>query len=209
MNLKTKVTLPQETIERITAEERLRFQLREELLSDKSGTSGSKALKFLNSAFGLFLLTTIFVSGLGGLFTWWNQKIKEDQALRQQQKKLLAEFDFRLNELDSRISQIAKANDPDSKGLYTVYVYRAALGAQFQPTLPEFRDVTWAGIIIQLDSLGISEHSAQAIGATRDLASDEYAGKGKTYSFFAPGYLEERARILHAYDLAARTKIDR
>jgi hypothetical protein len=204
-----KTPLPEETMERIAAEERFRLQVREELQREtKRDSSDSKTLKFLNSAFGIFLLTTIFVSGLGGIFTYWNQRAKEKEIRRQQQKKLMAEFDFRLNELDTRISEISKTNDPDRKGVYTIYVYRAALGTQFQPALPEFRDVTWAGIIIQLDNLGISENSSQAIAATRDLASDEYAGKGQTYSFFAPGYLEERAKILHAFNDDAWKKID-
>lgn len=206
MHQKPEISLPEETIERITAEELVRLQVRERLHANDR--PDSRVLKFLNSAFGLFLLTSLFVSGLGGFFTYWNQKTKENEVRRGEEKKLLAEFDFRLSELDTRISEIARTSDLDVKGADTIYVYRAAMGSDFQPALPEYKNEHWAGIIIQLSSLGISENSAQAITATRDLTSGNYAGKGPGgLSFFAPGYLEDRAKTLHEYREAAWKKI--
>lgn len=209
MDSKLPLSLPEDVIQRITAEEMVRFEVREHLRRKKTDDSSSKLLKFLNSGFGLFLLGTIFVSGLGGLFTYWSQKTKDKQAQQEVEKKLLAEFEFRLRELDARISEIDASSDVDTKGADTIYIYRAAMGtSDFQPALPEFKNEHWAGVIIQLDDLGVSENADKAITATRDLTSGNYARKDNLgRGFFAPGYLEDRAKILRSYRDDARKKI--
>lgn len=173
MDLKSTTPLSDEVIERIAGEERLRFRLRKEFEREKKDTSGSKLLKFLNSAFGLLLFTSIFVTGLGGFFTWWSQRAKETESRLQMERKLMAEFDFRLYAIDVWISHIAQTADVERKGVYTIFVYRAARGEkEFQTTLPQFKNEDWAGIVSQLNSLGITENFAKAIRATRDLQED-------------------------------------
>jgi hypothetical protein len=209
MGDKPPISLPDEAIQRITAEEMARFEVRERLRKKKTDNSESKTLKFLNSAFGLFILTTIFVSGVGGLFTWWNQKNKDEQAKTEIEKKLLAEFEWRLVDVDARIATIGSTSDVDVKGAETIMIYRTAIGApEFQSALPEFKNEHWAGIIIQLDDLGVSENAAQAIVATRDLTQDVHVGidnHGRGY--LAMDYLTGRAKILHLYRDSARKKI--
>lgn len=211
MDLKLTTPLPDEVVARIAEEERLRFQLREELQKEKKDVSGSKFLKFLNSAFGLLLFTSIFVTGLGGLWTWWNQRVKETESRLQNERKLMAEFDFRLYAIDVWIGHIAKTTDLERKGVYTIFVYRASRGEkEFQTTLPQFKNEDWAGIVSQLNSLGITDHFADAIRATRDLQDGEYdlySPKGNL-GYFAPGFLEARAATLHEYSQAAWKKVD-
>lgn len=60
--------LRDEVIRRITAEEVLRFEVQERLRKKETDSSDSKTVRFLNSAFGLFLLSAVFISGLGGVF---------------------------------------------------------------------------------------------------------------------------------------------
>jgi hypothetical protein len=204
-------SLPEDIVERIIAEERLRLQVREELERAKKtqSTSGLNLWAFLNSGFGIFLLSSIFVTGLGGLFTYWTQHNKEKEERVREEKRLLAEFDFRLKELETRITQINSTNNIEEKGTFTVFIWRAARGdGGFQAAVPEFRNVHWADIVIQLDSFGISENSAAAIAAIRDfetLAGQKTPGR---YTVFPDGYLEQREKTLRSYSEKAWKKVD-
>jgi hypothetical protein len=204
------ISLPDEVIQRITAEEILRFEVQARLKKKGSDDSDSKTVKFLNSPFGLFLLGAIFISGVGGLFQLWNEKSKHEEIQRDAQRKALAEYRWRLADLDQRIAEIEKTTDVETKGVDTIMIYRASYGAiEFQPTLPEFKNESWAGVITQLETLGVSENAPQAIIATRELIDGPIAGQDThNRGYFAPGYLEERAKILHLYYDSARKKIN-
>lgn len=203
--------LPEHVIRQVIAEEKLRSQVREELERERKGTNASKSglWMFLNSAFGVFLLSSIFVTGLGGLFTYWSQHARERDARIREEKKLLAEFDFRLKELQTRIAEIQSATNVEDKGALTVYIWRAARGnSDYQPAVPEFKNVHWADIIIQLESFGISEGASEAIAATRDLETGVGVVTPKGYTVFPANYLEQRESILQKYDEKAWKKVD-
>jgi hypothetical protein len=201
--------LPDEVIRRITAEELLRFEVQERLRKKETDSSDSKTVKFLNSPFGLFLLSAIFISGLGGLFQLRTEQLKQAEARREVQEKLLSEYRWRLNSLDRLIAETEKATDVDTKGADSILIYRIAYGAtEFRTSLPEFQNESWAGIITQLDEFGISESAVQAINATNDLMSGPYAGQDSIKrGYFAPGILEDRAKSLHLYYDNARKRI--
>src|ERR1700677_4503024 len=95
-----KPQLTGETVERIILEETIRLEVRANLERRKSDESASRLVKFLNSSFGLFLLSTIFVTGLGGLFTYWTQRTKDIRTEQGTKEKLLAEYEWRLIDLD-------------------------------------------------------------------------------------------------------------
>lgn len=203
------VGLSEEAIQKISAEEQLRFRIREELDKEKRSDADSKISKFLNSAFGLFLCTSIFVTGFGGLWTWWNQRARETESRLEMERKLMAEFDFRLYTLDAWISHIENTPDPYRKGLYTILIFHAANGDTFQPTLPEFKG-SWGGVVSQLNGFGISDHFADALRVMVDLQDGEYphySSQGNL-GYFDPGYFEARSKILHAYSEAAWKKVD-
>jgi len=206
---KLPVSLPDEVIKRITAEELFRFEVQGRLRRKETDGSESKTVKFLNSAFGLFLLSAIFISGLGGMFQLWSEKIKQNEVQREVQKKILSEYRWRLNGLDKLIAEAANATDVDTKGADSILIYRISYGAvEFQPSLPEFKNESWAGVITQLDEFGISESAAQAINATNDLMGGPYAGQDNLKrGYFGPGILEDRAKTLHLYYENARKKI--
>jgi hypothetical protein len=209
MEGKAPISLSDEVIQRVTAEEILRFDIQSRLKKKDTDGSDSKAVKFLNSPFGLFLLGAIFISGIGGLFQLWNDRSKHEEIQRDAQRKALAEYRWRLAELDQRIVEIQKTTDVEIKGVDTIMIYRASYGAiEFQPTLPEFKNESWAGVITQLDTLGVSENAAQAIIATKELIDGPIAGHDtNNRGYFAPGYLEERAKVLHLYYDSAHKKI--
>lgn len=201
--------LSEDVIKRITAEEFLRFEIQERLHKKEISTSDSKALKFLNSAFGLFLLSAIFISGVGGAFQLWTARLKDDEARRDVQKKLLSEYRWRLNDLDRLIAETEKTADIDVRGADSIYIYRIAYGTvDYQPSLPEFKNESWAGIITQLDEFGVSDSAAEAIASTSVLMNGPYAGIDSIKrGYFGPGILEDRAKILHLYYDSARKRI--
>jgi hypothetical protein len=211
-----KSNLPDDAVQRIVHEERVRFAIRQELerAAKIEQELGSNVWRFLNSSFGLFLLTSILVSGVGGLLTYWNQQTKDTAARYQQEKKLLAEFDFRLNDIDSKITRIAQVSDPDEKGELTNHIYSAAHGSpEFQPAVPEYKQVHMAAIVVQLDSWGLSDHAAEAIAATRDLDSGLVMQNGvvdrspKGYRLLPLEYLQKRAKTLHQFSESAWNKL--
>jgi hypothetical protein len=202
MNEPQNPQLPQHALERIASEEAARLRIRQELEKATSGdrADGTRFWQFLNSALGIFVLTTIFVSGIGGIFTLWQQHSKEMEARKSQALRLLAEFDFRLNEFDFRATRIAQLDDTTKQGQETIYIWRAARGnVDFQPALPEFHNVHLAGIIIQLVGLGASDGSADAIAATRVLENGNTVPVAGGFGLFPPGVLEAQRNILHHY----------
>lgn len=212
MGSTSKGLVPDDVIQRITAEEMVRFEVQGRLRDQEEDRSRAKLMKFLNSGFGLFLLSTILVTGLGGVLSWWNQRSTEQRTQKELEKKLLAEYQWRLIEVDARISDITAATNPDIKQGDTIYIYRAAMGApEFHAALPEFQNEHWAGLIIQISDelydLGASdEATAQAITAARELTSSNYVSdQGKNY--LPVEYLEPRSKILHTYLDSARKQI--
>jgi len=208
MEEKSPVSLSDEVIHRITAEEMVRFEVRERLEKKKSDDFDSPLMKFLNSALGLFLLTTIFVTGAGTLFTYLTQRAKDIEAKQQIEKKLLAEYEWRLTDLDARIAQNAGTQDVETKGVNSIMIYRTTMGIDFPTSAPEFRGVPWSGLIIQLEAFGATEHASEAIVTTRSLTDGPYIAQDTHQrGYFGPGVLEEYSRILHQYHDIAQKKI--
>lgn len=159
-----------------------------------------KLWAFLNSAFGIFVLSSILVSGLSAALTYAQSRAQESKNQAAQVRRLLAEFDFRLNEIDVRAARIRNTDSRTEKGQQTMYVWRAARGnSDYQPALPEFRNVHWAGIIIQLDGFGVAGNAALAVAATWDLENGRTVAAEDGYYLFPPNFLEQKARTLRAY----------
>jgi len=204
--------VPPDIEEAIYEEEKLRLRVRAELADAAQKVTGSdKPLTFwtfLNSQFALFLMGAIFVSGLGGAFTLWHQSHQERNQRIVSARRLLAEFDFRLNELDTRIKNLSTIPEADG-GAESTYVWRVARGdSAFQPALPEFKNVHWAGIVIQLDTLGFGDETSKAVQATRDLENGGSIRTTTGYSLYPAGFLASRSATLHKFRDAAWSKVD-
>ncbi|SEB44417.1 hypothetical protein [Terriglobus roseus] len=196
-----KPVISKSTREAIYLEEKARLLIREELAAEQKSKAAQPLTlwSFLNSQFALFLLGAIFVSGLGGAITYWNQAQHEKEAKYENARKLLAEFDFRLNELDFRIGNIVRGPQA-GVDIQRTYVWRVARGDQaFQPALPDYRNVHWAGLAIQLDTLGFGVDTAQAVQAARDLENG--------YPGYTPSFLAIRSEELHRFSDTAWKKV--
>jgi hypothetical protein len=204
-----KPQLTEETVERIIAEETIRLEVREKLDKRKSDDSSSGLLKFLNSSFGLFLLSTVFVAGLGGLFTYWTQRTKDLRTEQGTKEKLLAEYEWRLIDLDGRIAQNhANPEKPEVWGVNSLMTIKAVNGNDFATTLPEFKEVNWAGLIIQLRELGISDYADEAIRATKVLTDGPFPHEDSGHrGYLDPEVLDRLSGTLHKYFDSAHKKI--
>ena len=164
------MSIPEEMQQQIREEEAFRAQIRRELEAQKP-QEPITTWKFLNSSFGILLLTSIFVTAAGSGFTLWNQKNDAAIAKRKEERKLLDEYDMRLKEIKYYTGQIQQASNDNQRGQLLMYVWFAARGTpEYQPALPEFRSAHMAGLIVQLEGLGILDPTAKtAIDATEDL----------------------------------------
>lgn len=106
-------TIPDSEKERISREEQYRLEVRRQLEDTKS--KGHRALGFLNSSFALWLLSAIFLSGTGTVYSCWEKdreatRVKHDREtdvarLRIQTELALAEENrITIERLDTEIS---------------------------------------------------------------------------------------------------------
>jgi hypothetical protein len=118
--------------------------------------------------------------------------------------KLISEYDFRLNELETRDEEIKQAANDDDKGALQVYIWRAVRGnSDFQPSLPEFANMHMVGVIVRLEEAGFTEHAKEAIQAARDLENGSAEAHSHQsphgYGVFSQEYLDSRIKALRSY----------
>jgi hypothetical protein len=172
--------VPQELVSRIFQEERVRLQIKTQLES----TAADKKLTFwtfLNSGVGLLILTSLLVTGLGTALGWWHEGFQRRQTRLEAARKLFAEYDARLGQIRTYTAEVAQTPDADKKGELIMYEYYAARGTpEYQPTSPDFRGVPLTGILVQLQTLGYQDKSAdRAMSAARDLDTGVEMENGK------------------------------
>jgi hypothetical protein len=162
---------------RIRIEEQFRMQLRTILEKEKKDEDDSDSRKksglyaFLSSKLGIVFLTAILVPTFGGLYTHMQQRANERTTENRQVMKLLAEFDWRLAEIEYQQNRIPNASNPQ-KWASAAYIWRAIVGnEEFATTLPEFQRIHLAGIVSQLRSLGYSDPNALAFKTIKDMES--------------------------------------
>lgn len=144
--------LSPEEISKIRQQELLRMQLRQELTENKEGKFG--IWQFLNSNFGLWLLSTVAV----GFITWSYTKWKETKEAR-------ADRDYKISMLDAEITYRLNNVEQHLESASTLAQYEAAIhdivgnpgiGAQ-QPASPgvteTYKNASTIGLIILLKSL--------------------------------------------------------
>lgn len=156
------MSIPEDVQARIREEKSFRAQIKRDIESQKTGEKIT-LWKFLNSNLGILIITSIFVTGLGSLFTLWNQKHDAAEARRREQRKILDEYDMRLNEIKFHTSAIEQATNDVRREQLLMYVWYAAHGTQeYQPALPEFRGAHMAGLVVQLEGLGDVDTTSMA-----------------------------------------------
>jgi hypothetical protein len=188
MSTPTESLLTEERKNHILAEERYRLEIKNALEEErKDDITESRTWKVLNSNLVIVVVTSIFVTGFGTWLTWLHQSHAETIQTQRLEKKLLAELDLRLVEIKGAVVEVKRTTNEGEKGSYLMYAYYAARGTpEYQPTWPEFKGAHMAGLVIQLDALGISKGAADAIAATIDLDTGVEIKDGKQWQAAPP-----------------------
>ena len=116
--------IEQKDRDRILLEERYRQEIRKQLAEPKSD---SRIKQFVNSAFGLWLFSAIFISGAGTLYQNWQKQVDEDKAKFQKKldegatnreaiSKLDVEISYRLSSGLLELSSVEERIDAQHAG---------------------------------------------------------------------------------------------
>lgn len=141
------------TEKRILSEENFRFEIRKKLYPETSHST----LKFLNSPFVLLIISSVFIGGLGKLYTDNQEYINRENERHRNVITLMAEFNHRYQYIKN-ITKTIKKNEiknETSQGEH-ILLWRAIVGhADFNTALPEYKNNHWGGILARIDSLDV------------------------------------------------------
>ncbi|MDX2179841.1 MAG: hypothetical protein SFV18_09635 [Bryobacteraceae bacterium] len=99
--------------ERIRLEEALRYEIRVRLAESKDVFTPGWA--FLNSTFGVWLLSALFITGAGGAFTYWQQWNAERMKKEDTISKLDLEICYRFSQVIGRLHELTDGASPRAK----------------------------------------------------------------------------------------------
>lgn len=106
--------LPDAERERIRLEESYRLEVRNQLNTDAPKRKGPGAWAVLNSSFGLWVLSAVFITGAGALFTQ-RQEAHASAAKRQETiERLDLEISYRISRVLGDLFSLAPATTTDS-----------------------------------------------------------------------------------------------
>jgi hypothetical protein len=176
--------LTEEEMKRIAAEERYRHSVRKSLEEDAAqpaaaqataaaappapGGLGSRAMEFLNSSVGMWLLSSVVLTGGAALI----QQIQHNHEIRMKNRQDLVSHRFEIeHRLDNMIFLLRRAK--------TVGEAKAALGGVYKSTIPltqELKDRSLASLYLSVYTLLVGseqQRTAQAIELVRRLEDSE------------------------------------
>jgi hypothetical protein len=168
----------------IRQEEIYRHEVQQALTEKKpKEKSGGSLWAFLNSAFGLWLLSTLAVS----MITWGFSKLQEDRANelanRDAFQHLNTEIGARIHQLSVLAKDLGKNATPDAEGKYNVhvdvpiydmwaYLGRPPSDTQIGPIInvyPEYKDLTTLQLFYELEAVSPDDQKAEIIQAQTAL----------------------------------------
>lgn len=176
--------LPEATRNRILLEESYRAEVQEQIKKREGQkvSHTSRLIRFLNTSFGLWLLSAIFITGAGSLYTQWRiaheERQKKEAGLRTEAKKM-AEVRGRLRlEIGHRISQtvvllwnLSDRKDPSRLGAGHSVAEVEALLATFQSgggqklgsLYPEFENQNTLALMTELRRIEDTKQSMDVL----------------------------------------------
>jgi len=160
--------LTDDEIQRIAEEERLRFRLRSEL-DPPSKDKQSKLLAFLNSPFGLFLLSSVLLAGLTGFFAQLQSHARQIEARNQDIIKITTELKYRMSWLKHFSKE--KKEIPGNELAASRFIWYTVRGdpKYYAPSGPEFSSVTSYSLISKLRLLGLTTGTDAALESVNAL----------------------------------------
>lgn len=169
-NKEAEVRLQEASLRRVELEEAYRQKVREEL---RDGDPRAQQMKqrvwqLLNSAFGLFLMSSVLISGLSWGYTQWVEARNEQSELGERIRKLDLEIAYRLHYLD-RLGD----GKVDHNVVYDVdTVFNGEMEDWLpSPSFPEFEKRSVASLMWDLQSL-LTEEDADSVKIASRAAFD-------------------------------------
>ncbi len=152
-----------EDIGRITEEERLRKELREAFDGNAKKESQSWLWKFVNSAFGLFLFSSVILAGITGLYTRLQAHLRDVEQRNLEVLRTTTELKYRLEQMKRYADQMKRAA-PGNKSVASDFIWWVVRGGpeNYRPSGPEFAGVTTCGLVSKLRLLGVEQRSSDA-----------------------------------------------
>jgi hypothetical protein len=125
--------------ERIRAEEQYRSEVRKELASTPPSPPSSRAIRFLGSPFGLWLLSAVFITAVGGAWSKYLERQSDLRAIALKVDRLDSEISHRYSQVLQRLFTIS--HDPRDSTLNTreVVALLEQPGEHLRPLYPGFR----------------------------------------------------------------------
>lgn len=143
---------------RIRLEETYRAEVRAELERTKSVNSKNHAWTFLNSAFGLWLLSAVLISGAGALITRYQAHQTETKRNTERVERLDIEISYRLSQVLIRLYDVTdKSKDPKLGPNHTPEDVTRVLALltepradKYPPLYSEFASIGLPGLMAEL-----------------------------------------------------------
>jgi hypothetical protein len=176
--------LTEQEIHRIVEEERLRFRLRSEL--DPPKEQKTKLLTFLNSPFGLFLLTSVVLAGLTGFFAKIQSHARRSEARNQDIIRMTTELKNRVTWMKEYSAALMKApglEGPDGKAANSQAIWWTVFGGpnSYPASAHEFAGLTTYGLLTKLRSLGVTTETNEALKTVVALQFGRTEAGGRVY----------------------------
>jgi hypothetical protein len=161
----------------------------------------------LNSPLGLFLLSSVLVSGVARFYTDHKERLERQRIRNTEVARLATELDYRVTQIRHLAGRLATGalSDQDQTGT-AVLLWRAACGEQaFQPTVPELKNIHSLALVSRLKLLGVPEHMPPVADA---FAYIEY-GKDSAWRYGDQQELQRRVAQLASYRDAVLGEVER
>lgn len=192
--------LTDQDVQRIAAEERLRTRLRSEFDLKPKQESRSSWWAFLNSPFGLFLLSSVVLAGLTGLYTQIQYYSRQLEVRNQEILKITTELKYRLEQV-KHFSAEMKLDAPENKINASRFIWYTVRGGpeNYRASLPEFSGTTTYGLVSRLRLLGVTAGTEAALNAVLGLEDGQTESDGHGQVIYPQGFLDSQVRTLSDY----------
>jgi len=131
--------LGEDDVNRIIPEEQLRWSIRRDLeAGGKKNSTSFTSWDFLNSAFGLLIMSSVVIAGLGRLYAEHQQHVQEEIRKRTEIMKVTSEIDNRVTRIISLKKDLNEASlAPKDRQSKSIYIWRIIVGDQFYNPLSQ------------------------------------------------------------------------
>jgi len=168
--------LSEEDKAKLIAEETFRYEVRKSLENKKAEGTGVKILSFLNSSFGLWLLSTVVVGFAANWYTDYRDKKIEIRKNHEIKRKLDTEISYRMTNLSTVFDGIYMDLYKKRYGSYDahrpseVFVQADCLNSDngdLWNVFPEFKNRSLTGLLFEIEQLEDNQVIIRKIAETK------------------------------------------